>query len=132
MSYDDVRIALETRLSAYQAANVAWQNVEFKPSPGVGYLEPSLLIATPAMASVGTGGVDRHSGIFQIDVIEHKNTGPGSAMQKADAIAAQFTRGLALVSNAVTVTIERSWPAAGFNRDDWFVVPVSVSWFSYF
>lgn len=131
ISYDDARAALDSRLSAYQADNVAWENARFEPAEGTGYLRPFLLPAEPRQATVGASGIDRVAGLYQIDVCEPKDGGLGPAMRKVDEVIAQFSRGLSLTSNGVTLTIERSWPGPALARDSFYVVPVTVSWYSY-
>lgn len=131
IAYDDIRAALDSRLAAFQSANVAWENARFEPAEGTGYLRPFLLPAEPRQASVGASGLDRISGIYQIDVCEPKDQGLGPHLRKVDQVIAQFSRGLSLTSNGATVTILRSWPGPSLDRDSFYCVPVSVSWYSY-
>lgn len=131
IAYDDARAALDAQLESYQATEVAWENTIYKPKEGVGYLRPFMLTAEPRQATVGTNGVDRVAGIYQIDVSEPKDAGKGAVMRKVDEVIAQFARGLNLTSGAVTLTIMRSWPGPAFTRDGFYIVPVSVSWYSY-
>lgn len=131
INFDDVRAALEQRVLAYQVENYAPENTKYTPVEGVGYLRSFLLVSEPAQASIGSTGLDRVSGIFQIDVAEPKDVGTGALMRKVDEVVAQFARGLSLTSNAVTLTVNRSWPGPAIARDSFYVVPVSVSWYSY-
>jgi hypothetical protein len=131
IAYDDVRAALDGRLLAYQSENVASENTKYTPVEGVGYLQSFLLPAEPTQATVGASGIDRVSGIYQIDVAEPKDFGSGAVMRKVDAIIAQFARGLSVTSNGVTLTIQRSWPSPAITRDSFIVVPISVLWFTY-
>lgn len=131
IDYDKARAALDAQLEAYQSVDVAWENTKYTPVEGVGYLRPFLLPAEPRAATIGTQGVDRVSGLYQVDVAMPKDEGTGALMRKVDEIISQFARGSSLTSNGVTLTIERSWPAPAIARDTFYVVPVSVSWFSY-
>lgn len=129
--YDDARAALDTRLQAFQSENVAFENTKYTPEEGVGYLRSFLLPAEPAAATIGPNGLDRVSGIYQIDVCEPKDLGTGALMRKVDQVIAQFAKGLTVSSNGVTLTILRSWPGPAIPRDAFYVCPVSVSWYSY-
>jgi len=131
INYDDARAALDSRLLAYQATNVVAENTKFTPVEGEGYLRSFLLPAEPTQATIGTSGIDRVSGLYQIDVAMPKDIGTGALMRKVDEVVAQFARGLSLTSNAVTLTVQRSWPGPAIARDSFYVVPVSVSWFTY-
>lgn len=131
IDYDKVRAALDARLDDFQSDNVAWENTIYKPREGIGFLRTFLLPAEPRQATVGTNGVDRVAGIYQVDVCEPKDDGNGAILRKVDLVVAQFARGLNLTSGAVTLTIVRSWPGPAFNRDSFYCIPVSVSWYSY-
>jgi len=131
INFDDVRAALDNRLLAYQTENVAPENTKFTPIEGTGYLQTFLLPAEPTQATIGASGIDRVAGIYQIDVAEPKDVGTGAQMRKVDEVVAQFARGLSLTSNAVTLTVQRSWPGPAITRDSFYIVPVSVSWFTY-
>lgn len=131
IAYDEARAALDSQLAAYQATNVAWENTKFEPQEGVGYLRAFLLPAEPEQATIGVNGLDRVTGIYQIDVCEPKDGGNGALLRKVDAILAQFARGTSVTSNGVTLTIQRSWPGPAIARDSFYVIPVSVSWYSY-
>lgn len=131
IDYDLARAALDQQLENYQADDVAWENTIYKPQEGIGYLRPFMLPAEPKQATVGTSGVDRVAGIYQIDVSEPKDDGLGPVYRKVDEVIAEFSRGLNLTNGAVTLTISRSWPGPAFSRDSFYVVPVSVSWYSY-
>jgi len=131
IDYNEVRAALDGRLEAYQATNIAWENSNFTPKEGVGYLRPFMLPVEPKQATVGVSGLDRVSGIYQIDVAEPKDGGNGALLRKVDAVIAQFARGLSVTSNGVTVTILRSWPGPALARGSFYVIPVSVSWYTY-
>ena len=129
--YQNARIALETRLSTYQSDNVAWENVDFVPETGTPFLRSSFLSAAPARASLGPSGVDRHRGVYQIEVAQPRDSGTGAAMAKVDAIIAHFPRGLNLQSGGVDLQVERTYPGPAFERDGFYVTPVSVIWYCY-
>lgn len=131
IAYDDARAALDSQLAAYQATNVAWENTKFEPKEGEGYLRAFMLPAEPEQATIGASGLDRVAGIYQIDVCEPKDGGNGALLRKVDAILAQFARGTSVTSNGVTLTIQRSWPGPAIARDSFYVIPVSVSWYTY-
>lgn len=131
VSYDDIRAALDQRLAAYQSENVAFENVKYKPVEGTGYLRSFMLPVEPGQATVGASGIDKVEGIYQIDVAEPKDIGTGAHVRKVDAIVNQFKRGTTLTSGNATLTIRRSWPGPAIARETFYVVPVSVRWFTY-
>ena len=131
ITYDDARAALDAELALIQSDNVAWENTVYTPKEGVGYLRPFLLPAEPSQATVGVNGLDRVSGIYQIDIAEPKDGGSGALLRKVDQVISQFARGSTVSSNGVTLTIQRSWPGPAIARDSFYIIPVSVSWYTY-
>ena len=134
MSYDAIRAALETQLNAFAVAQelpVAFENGDYRPSEGEEFLQTFLLVGQPSAESIGTNGVERLNGLYQININSHRNVGSGVAFRRADEIAAEFPAGAELAHDGVTVSVARSWPSPAILRGDWFVVPVSVSWFAY-
>lgn len=131
ISYDEARAALDTRLSILPNANVAFENVKFTPQEGVGYMRSFMLPVEPAQATVGTNGLDLVEGIYQVDIAEPKDAGNGALLRKVDSVIAQFPRGLSVTSNGVTLTIRRAWPGPALSRDSFYVIPVSISWYTY-
>jgi len=131
ISYDAARRALDERLEAFQSDDVQWENTQYTPVEGTGYLRSFLLPAEPFQASTGATGLDYNSGIYQIDVAEPKDVGAGAIQRKIDLVIAQFARGLNVTADGVTLTILRSWPGPAFTRDSFYIIPISVSWYSY-
>lgn len=134
MSYQSARAAFDAQLETAAAAlglDVAWENTVRDPEDGSSHLQTALLIAEPATGSIGLDGFDRMQGLYQVSVYVHRGNGSGAALGIADTILQSFLRGTRLTYGGFTLTVERSWPGPAFLSGDFFVVPVSVSWFGY-
>jgi hypothetical protein len=128
-----VRIALESRLSAWAAARstpltVTWENVPADPAQGTTYLRAFLL---PALTrSEDLAGAHRaFAGVFQVSIVAPIATGPGAAVGIADEIAAHFPLNGRYTSGSVTVQIvQPASIAPALVEPDAYVVPVSIAY----
>ena len=134
MSFDATRQALDTRLKTYAdsaSLPVAFENYDDGQDQEPPYLSTALLAGQPSAATLGQSGQDLRTGIYQVNVYGMRGKGTGPILAIADALAAQFSRGLALVASGVTTQIRRAWPGPAYADGDHYVIPVSVSWFCY-
>ena len=133
-AFDEIRAALMNQLEVYRAANsaiVAWPNVKYEPVKGTSYLEPSFFPGEAEQGVLGTNGVNKQIGIFQILIWEPIGIGIGAMTIKADAIVTQFKRGTDLTKNSTIVTLASAWAGGAIQNGDWIYIPVTVNWYSY-
>jgi hypothetical protein len=127
---------LAQRLAAFTPVMpIAWENTTFKPTVGVPWLKPTLMIGSARPATLGRNRYVLHQGIFQIDVVfpaaSEAVQGAGNLNRRADELTAWFPPGLNLFSGAVRVTVEYAETARATEQPDWFSVPLSVGWFAH-
>ena len=90
-----IQSALNTHLQAYaQTADlpVAWEGVDAAVDPGQPYLRPWLLPAPVRTAGIGRAAMNRHLGVFQVDVLCRAGEGWGDASAIADGLIHHFRR----------------------------------------
>lgn len=74
---------------------IAWDNVDYAPTPGQAWIRPDLLTSDVFAASIAEHIRWRHVGRLVIGIFVPKGSGPGFARRLADDLAALF-RGLNL------------------------------------
>lgn len=124
--FTDIAGALRTRLSTLASSPpVAWQNINYKPNSKVLYLRETILPGETLQASMGDDGKDIHNGLYQIDVFIPEGQGRSTW---PDDIADHFKRGTVLTQNLVDVRIRSVSIGTGFKDENFYIVPVTVSW----
>lgn len=134
VAFDEIRAALMNELEVYRAANnlvVVWPNEKYAPVKGTSYLEPQVFPGEAVQGVLGSSGVNKQTGLFQVLVWEPVGKGLGAVTRKADAIITQFKRGTDLTKNSTTVTVQAAWASGMIQMGDWVHIPVSITWFSY-
>jgi len=133
-AFNDINIALNKRLQAYSTANsrpIAYENIEYKPVIGTMFLRATALPPNTEQAGLGTGGLERHEGIFQVDVFAPIDRSKATALAEADSIANYFQRGSTLTYNGVNVRLYTSNLGPGLRDGSWFILPVFIDYLSY-
>lgn len=124
--------ALDARLgNLANLPSVAWQNLEFDPDLNALYLRPTHLPAPTVQSGLGTSGLDRYQGIYQIDVFAVAGTGRGAAEVQADLIADHFRRGTDLSYGGIVVRTGDVSRGAGRPEEDRFIISISINYLAY-
>lgn len=124
--FTDIAGALRTRLSTMTGLPpVAWENIDYRQSSTTLYLRATFLPADTVQACFGDDGKDLHNGIFQVDVFIPDGDGRSTL---PDDIADHFKRGTVLTQNGVNVRIRNTSIGAGLKDENFYIVPVTVSW----
>ena len=123
--------ALATKLAALTfspALPIAWPNVNFTPpDANTGYIRAQLFPATAEQTTLGTDGQNRHTGIFQVDVIWPENQGLTAPTEKAGAIADHFKRGTLLTTDSIALRIDQPPLVRGIIVDGGTIqIPIDV------
>lgn len=105
-----------------EGLDVAWQNVDFTPTPGDPYLRPHLMEAEPVAVGCGESAQNRHRGIYQVDVLYPAGEGWGECAEMAEEIRALFKRGTRLGS----VTVETSYAGPPLREETRYKIPVTI------
>lgn len=134
MSFTTIQTLLNTRLLTFSTANsipVAWENKSYAPTAGTAYLRPTLLLAEPSAAALGTSADDYQEGIFQIDIMADDGDGWVSAYDIADDLRDQFARGTRLTYTDANITIQRVQVGPPLNDETRYQLPVSVHFYAF-
>lgn len=109
---------------------IAWPGTDLRPPSG-GYLRASHLPNTTAQITLGTSGLNRHVGLFQIDVMWPESEGLTEPLERAGAVIAHFARGTTMTRGGVTVRVTSPPSLAPAQHDPPFMmVPVSIPYFA--
>jgi hypothetical protein len=124
--------ALDARLANMaNLPSVAWQNLGFDPDLNALYLRPTHLPAPTVQAALGTSGLDRYQGVYQIDVFALSGTGRGSSEVQADLIADHFKRGTDLSYSGIIVRTGDVSRGAGRSEENRFVISIFINYLAY-
>ena len=134
MSAALVRRALETALNTWASTNsvqVAWENVEYTPTPGTIYARAHLLPATTitdGLAMTHRG----YRGVFQVTLYTPQGTGSAAAHSLAALLDVAFTTAQPLSAAGLSVYISRPMTARVAQFDGGaYVVPVDCEYIAH-
>lgn len=131
----NIRAALEERLAVVSgfpsAANRAYENVRFVPTDGTTWARIATNFSRTRPAVRGPSPSERWDGLFLVDVFAPENAGPGAAFDLAYAIKAAYTVDDVLTKNGVNVRIDYAELGQGISTSPWYLVPVTVAWYTY-
>lgn len=130
-AFNDLRAALETRLSGLVAYAIQYEGETKTPTVGTAYLRAHTLPAGTEGAGIGTSAPEEHKGIFQVSVFAPIGVGMGAALTIADAVATQFPRGLRLTSGTVGLICGSPSIGPALTEDAWLHLPVSIPYTAY-
>lgn len=91
-----------------------------------------LLPSRPLQATLGSGGLNKQSGIFQLTVRDKRGKGYGSAGELVDRILGIFKRGTVLTKDGETIRITKAYVGTGFYDEGKYCLPVSIEYEGYF
>jgi len=134
MSEVKINAALVT---AYRAAlpalssATAYEGMGFTPTIGSKWGQVFNLRAAADVASLGVGGQDDHTGVFQIDVNVPENSGTAALLADADTLRAYFVVGRAFTYQSQSVRVRRADVSPIRRVDGWLRVSVSVTYSAY-
>lgn len=101
------------------------------PYVGNAWLRSFLMEGRPMAASVGTNGLNRHAGVFQVDVHYPAGKGWGACRAMADTLCALFRRGTVLTSGSSRLFVDSAGPEAATQDGQWYRIPVSIYYTAY-
>lgn len=126
-----IKLALDTRLRDLNGSNnIAWENIEFKPTLNLMYLRPTLLPAPSG--TMNMEGIQTNPGIYQIDVFAPLNKGARAVLDKMDDIYSHFKAQKTLENDDVKVyirVISQLGPLAV--EQSWLVGTVQINYDCY-
>lgn len=122
-----IRAAFVTKLQTFTGLpSVAWENVPFTPTAGVTYIQPFLLPGEPFQAEIGTNGINRHSGVYQISVFYPAGQGVAALNTLTADLCDHFKRGTSLTYSGVTVTVQKAYQSPMQQETDRVHIPITI------
>lgn len=121
-------------VSAYRAAmpalvdSTAYEGAAFQPTTGAKWAQITRLPAGNDPVTLGVGGQDEHSGVFQIDVNVPEDTGTATLLADADTLRAYFVAGRSFTYQSQSVRVRRADVSPIRRVDGWLRVSVSVTY----
>lgn len=134
-TFSEIRAALESEIANVpgipSAANRAWENVRFEPTPGTPWVRMTLLPGSTRPAYLGADPKNRIDGLFQVDIFHPVGSGPASADTLADAVRLRYKVSRTLTAGSVGVRFNWSERMPGRVDGPWYAVSVRASWYTY-
>ena len=117
---------------AFSDALTAYENSAFtKPATSIAWASVFIVPNQPSVESVGEGGMDGHTGFFQVDLNYPLNAGSGAAIAKADSVAQYFKAGTRIAYGGQQVQIQSCGRSQGRPVDGWYRVSLTINWTAY-
>ncbi len=113
------------------APGIAEPNRIFKPPVGTPWVRVGFLPAQPWPAGLGVDALNENKGLFQFSLHYPLDDAWGKPTKMVDSLCNAFKRGTRLIEGTCAVTIEKSWPSAGWQDGSFFITPISVAWNCY-
>ena len=132
MSTLNTLMALNTKLKTITgfANAINLPNTKFNPASSVTkYLQAMFLPNESDVVALGSTEI-KNQGIYQVLCKRRLNKGT-AVLSDVDLVKALFLPGTDLTKTGTVVRIIKTWDSPAYIDGDWYVVPVSVSWFSY-
>ena len=114
------------------ASAIAWENKIFDPAGKAIWAKVSHVPNQPEVASLGSRGIDRGTGFFQIDINVPEGTGDSVLRTWEDYARGYFIAGNALKRNAQTVVIISCGVSQGRIVENWYRKSITVAYRSDF
>lgn len=126
-----LQTSLDTKLSQISGSfDVAWENMDYNPTKGQGFLRPTLILTESNFAALD--GSQENNGIYRVDVFVPLGEGPRQALLKIDEIYDHFKSDLLLLDDINKIyikTINRSSPA--LIEEAWYMVSLDINFTCY-
>lgn len=108
-----------------------WPSVDYTPQAGQPHAQIAFITNQPEASSVGTGGLDVHTGILQIDLMYPLGKGTGDSVEKADQVANVFKGGTQASFGGQTVNIRSCGIRQPTASGGWLRTIISIAWIAY-
>lgn len=127
MGFEDIRLAVESRLASWPDAPVAFDNVQTQPSvqAAIGAKAPWVRLTInhgdSLTAGIGSSPCVRRTGLVQCQVFTAERIGSSQAAQLADSLAAHLEYWQQGSLETQAASVQRVGP-----QDGWFMYLASV------
>ncbi len=131
--YHHIRRALEVKLANENIADVAYENVEYSPTTGTSFLQPSFIPTIRRPSVMGTNPQQRYQGLFRVLCHSAEGTGPNTADNLANSVIDAFEAATDVSydtgSETILVSIDYADRSAGLLDAPWYIIPVNIGWY---
>jgi len=133
---NDIRACLDTHLTnTVGIPTIARQNIPFKPTNGVPYVQATLVPTSRRPAVRGLNPQQRYEGLYTILIATPEGLGSGAGYDYADLLLDRFNSATDIshtISGSTTiVSVDYSEVRASFLDSPFYYTPVTVSWYIY-
>jgi len=133
---NDIRACLDTHLTNTPGIpSIARQNVPFKPTTGVPYVQATLTPTSRRPAVRGLNPQQRYEGIYTILVATPEGLGSGAGYDYADLLLDRFNSTTdishTISGNTTIISVDYSEVRGSFLDSPFYFTPVVVSWYTY-
>lgn len=133
---NDIRACLDTHLTNTSGVpTIARQNVPFKPTNGVPYVQATLTPTSRRPAVRGLNPQQRYEGLYTILVATPEGLGSGAGYDYADLLLDRFNSTTdishTISGNTTIVSVDYSEVRGSFLDSPFYFTPVVVSWYTY-
>jgi len=122
-------------ITAYQAAalglGTAYEGKDYQPTPGTAYAAVWNLPAAADVDTLGSGGQDKHVGVFQVDINVPENTGTAVLLQHAQTLRAYFYAGRTVSYGGQDVRITKAERSSIRRNGGYMTLSVSVTYWAW-
>lgn len=129
---DKIRAALMTALAAspklVSDSLVSIEGTTFVPPNSGLWFETAFMPADSQPTTLGDGGMDAVTGIFQVSVCGRIGTSSAALLSLATQVRSRFVAGNVLNYSSRAVTILRTPVSTYISTEDTFKLPVSIYW----
>lgn len=120
----DAQLATVTGLPELQRENTRLNRGGRATTP---FTRATFLPGQATQLTVGQNGVNRYSGLYQVDLFYPMDTGAATINAMADSVLAAFPRATVL-GDEFKVHCTIAWREAGRRDEPFYAVPVLVQW----
>lgn len=133
--FNSIRAALETEIANItgipSSANRAWENRVFNPTTGTPYVRMTLVPTESRPAVRGPNPQKRYQGLFMVDCFYPLESNLAVVDALADNICAAYTVDDVLTSGSINVRFDYAERGQAVIDHPWYMVPVSIAWYTY-
>lgn len=118
-------------LTTVSSDKIVYVNKAFNPTQDEIFLQTFMLFSEPLQASLGTSGLQRFDGVFQINVYAPIDSGRTEINPILAELRELYKRGTTLTNDDISVKCKSTWESSPLEGEGWYMVPVSVRWYAY-
>jgi hypothetical protein len=132
MSYENIRIALDTQMASITGIpTVVFDNTSYTQSTDTPFVKASLVPVSRRPIVVGYNPHQEYKGLYSILICVPQNQGTGSIYTYADLIASAFNATTDLSYGGEYVLVDYSEVGTPHYDSPFYCLPVTVGWHSF-